>query len=118
MIQENKDVQDIGIEDLKDAIVFTCEMVNPFLDGYDGASDLIEMSLSMLKLPEAIDGMENIPAEVKDIRGYESDEIDQLITDKLTNLSHEKVIKLKPHIVAIALNLVSVVLVSREGSTN
>lgn len=81
-------------KELKEALKFICALANTIgevaKDGEISLGDATHLIPLLYKLPSAVDGMAEIPAEVKELSGEDLAELGQMVKDEL-DLPQDKV---------------------------
>lgn len=81
-------------KELKEALKFVCALANTIgevaKDGEISLGDATHLIPLLYKLPSAVDGMAEIPAEVKELSGEDLAELGQMVKDEL-DLPQDKV---------------------------
>ena len=77
----------MGVKDLKELVLFVCKLANGFVksmqDGKFNLLELVNFVPAVTALPAAIDNIDEVPAQLKDMDDAEREEIIQAVKDEL-----------------------------------
>ena len=101
-----------GIKEISEVVKFVCALGNAIgeaaKDGQVSLGDAAGLIPLLYKLPSAVDGIDQIPAEVKDLSEDEMAELAQLVKDEL-DLPQDKIEGAIEDAVGIAIQLYALV---------
>ena len=101
-----------GVKELKDVVKFVCVLASGVAeaaaDGKPTLGDVAHVMPVLYALPAAAEGLDEVPAELKDLSGDELAELSETVKEAL-ELPSEKVEEAVEEIVDCALKLYSVI---------